>query len=296
MVLLGLAKSAKLVKAAGLTGTILGGSELLDWLHKQQLGLNAVAHKAPAGIDWHELSALAQLANMTSKSPETLFSWSVINTYCKGSEIVTRDLDGLKQRYFVHRGEKGGEKVQTLAIRGTVNKTNWASNLDLKKIWDIETKCYLHAGFKRVADAVLEDVEEGKLLQRDEPILLVGHSLGGSVAAALAIKLQNRGYTVRKCVTFGAARITDDQGAKLHSSVPLLRVTHEHDAVPVLPRGSYQHFGEHLVLLQRGLYHEPQSTPSSKFEALGTRLHPVHKWKHRMHHYEEEIAQRAREL
>lgn len=53
-----------------------------------------------------------------------------------------------------------------------------------------------HAGFKEVADAVIEDLEA--FLEPGAEVKLAGHSLGGAAAVIVAAKLKLRGYNIGK--------------------------------------------------------------------------------------------------
>lgn len=109
-------------------------------------------------------------------------------------------------------------------------------NIDFKTRleFDQECGCVLHAGFKEVADAVADDIVQ--FLEPGAAVKLTGHSLGGAAATIVAMKLKIRGYEVGKVITFGAPKVTDACGAeRFRGFLPLLRVTHERDPVPLMP-------------------------------------------------------------
>lgn len=144
----------------------------------------------------------------------------------------------VSSRYFVHRGHLPGKQdkpVCHVAIRGTVSLNELNIDFRTRLVLDEEVGCVFHGGFKKVADAVADDLE--RFLERDgPPIMLTGHSLGGAVATIAAAKLKIRGYRIGKVMTFGTPKITDACGAeRLHGFLPLLRVTHERDPVPLMP-------------------------------------------------------------
>jgi len=102
-----------------------------------------------------------------------------------------------------------------------------------------------------------------QLLDKQARLTLSGHSMGGAVAVIVAMKLMHRGFHIDRVVTFGAPMVTNTEGCELHRSVlPLLRVCHEEDVVPVLPpfsayelltsawMGIYEHFGQQLLLVR----------------------------------------------
>lgn len=64
------------------------------------------------------------------------------------------------------------------------------------QVFDEECGCVFHAGFKEVADAVVQDLEA--FLEPGVEIKVAGHSLGGAAAVIVAAKLKLRGYNVGK--------------------------------------------------------------------------------------------------
>jgi len=86
---------------------------------------------------------------------------------------------------------------------------------------------------------------------------VTGHSLGGAVAALLAIYLIEDGYKVVRVVTFGQPKFTTAIGVEKLAFLPIIRVVDENDIVPMLPPtlfankkyGIYGHVGSEAVLL-----------------------------------------------
>eukprot|EP00929_Paragymnodinium_shiwhaense_P093108 TRINITY_DN53188_c0_g1_i1.p1 TRINITY_DN53188_c0_g1~~TRINITY_DN53188_c0_g1_i1.p1 ORF type:complete len:491 (+),score=104.43 TRINITY_DN53188_c0_g1_i1:63-1535(+) len=153
--------------------------------------------------------------------------------------------------YYVYYELSGhGELEQQIFLRGTSNREDVALDFEVKKAWDPETECYFHAGFLRRAQRVLADIEP--LLQQNAVITLAGHSMGGAVATCIGAKLQKRGFTIRKVVSFGAPKLTTADAVPRLSRLPLLRVCHEDDFVVGLPHAS---LGEMASSSWKGVYH-----------------------------------------
>ncbi|CAM9619618.1 unnamed protein product, partial [Hapterophycus canaliculatus] len=187
-------------------------------------------------LQWEEVHQLAQLSNMTHKDPQLVAKWFDCNQYT--GALVVRDLpQQVSNHYFVHVGHLPGEehrRVHHVAIRGTVSLADLSIDLKTRQVFDEECGCVFHAGFKEVADAVVEDLEA--FLEPGAEVKLAGHSLGGAAAVIVAAKLKLRGYNVGKVMTFGAPMVTDAAGAAiLRELVPVMRVTHERDPVPLTP-------------------------------------------------------------
>jgi Lipase (class 3) len=125
--------------------------------------------------------------------------------------------------------------------------------------------CTVHAGFwaswKNSRDTVLSAVTEAREQYPDYEVTLIGHSLGGSVAALAGMEMHSRGFDPL-VTTFGEPKIGNDKMAEFidatfHLSPPIegnrdvlmryRRVTHVNDPVPLLPLtewGYAAHAGE----------------------------------------------------
>ncbi len=123
------------------------------------------------------------------------------------------------------------------------------------------TDCTVHAGFlaswKHTRPHVIPHMEELVAKYRDYQVTLVGHSLGGAVAALAGLEFQARGWRPQ-VTTFGEPRIgnqalmeyMDDRfelGKEAWNNSTYKRVTHVDDPVPLLPLrewGYRMHAGE----------------------------------------------------
>jgi hypothetical protein len=121
--------------------------------------------------------------------------------------------------------------------------------------------CTVHAGFmtswRNTRCTIVPHVEKAMNEHPDYDLVLVGHSLGGAVAALAALEFQARGWTPR-VTTFGEPRIGNkalndfiDRRFELDTTDPedwlYRRVTHADDPVPLLPLqewGYRMHAGE----------------------------------------------------
>ena len=127
------------------------------------------------------------------------------------------------------------------------------------------TNCTVHMGFHtawiHTRNRVLDDLLKVMILNRDYQLNLVGHSLGGAVAALAALDLQGRGFDP-VVTTFGEPRVGNkglvqflDKRFNLTSGIgdedgfqlKYRRVTHADDPVPLLPLSEWgfaMHAGE----------------------------------------------------
>ena len=128
------------------------------------------------------------------------------------------------------------------------------------------SNCTVHAGFltswRNTRCTIIPHVETALQQHSDYQLVLVGHSLGGAVAALAALEFQGRGW-VPQVTTFGEPRIgntalnkyIDKQFGLNNISIPgedalYRRVTHVDDPVPLLPLeewGYHMHAGEVFI-------------------------------------------------
>lgn len=124
--------------------------------------------------------------------------------------------------------------------------------------------CTIHTGFwtswQNTRCIILRPVEKALARYPDYQLTLVGHSLGGAVAAIAALEFQARGYHPH-VTTFGEPRLGNlelnqyiDRKFKLNATsaddATFRRVTHVGDPVPLLPLeewGYKMHAGEIFV-------------------------------------------------
>lgn len=121
--------------------------------------------------------------------------------------------------------------------------------------------CTIHAGFmtswRNTRCTIVPHVEQALSDYPDYELVLVGHSLGGAVAAIAALEFQARGWTPQ-VTTFGEPRVGNkpfndyfDERFNLtgnnRENSSYRRVTHANDPVPLLPLeewGYHMHAGE----------------------------------------------------
>lgn len=125
--------------------------------------------------------------------------------------------------------------------------------------------CTVHAGFwtswKTSRDTVLSAVMQAREKYPDYEVTLIGHSLGGAVAALASLEMYSRGLDPH-VTTFGEPKVGNDKMAEFinemfdlskeregddDTQMRYRRVTHVNDPVPLLPLtewGYVPHAGE----------------------------------------------------
>jgi len=152
-------------------------------------------------------------------------------------------------------------KVQLISVRGTANLENALLDMDVEMLVDKRSGIRLHRGFSSASQAIYNELKP--LLNKQQSVYTVGHSLGGAVAVILAISLDVDGYKVGGVTTFGQPKVTDRSGADKFKHLPITRVVNEKDVVPLVPHieakllelpSIYWHLGEEIVMLPGRFY------------------------------------------
>jgi predicted lipase len=154
-------------------------------------------------------------------------------------------------------------KTVEVVVRGTANLDDALRDLNIKAVRDEHLGIPIHSGFKNIAEGVVDKLHEtiSKEGLSNYHFRLYGHSLGGAVAAIVAMHLHQEEKVVDLVVTFGAPRFTTNEGA--HKYQGLNRITYRvvrcDDVVPFLPppnffgwsNEGYQANGNLLLLLKK---------------------------------------------
>ncbi len=166
--------------------------------------------------------------------------------------LVVVDLAATQNRYML--GTRTAEKRHEVWIRGTVTRQNAFTDLEYAKRRDVRLGINLHRGFMSYATAVFED-----LVPRLRPgyeVVIFGHSLGAAEATIVGMLLSTDGWKVTRVYASGSPRVTDAEGARKFSNLPVLRIINEGDPVPLLPprilvspHDPYVHLGPAVLLL-----------------------------------------------
>lgn len=242
--------------AALLCISLLAGCASLPKGELQAIGSQVVHEK----IDFEALEVNAKRAKAAYTSPAQIRA-----SYPQTVRVATpgkRDV-----QYFIERDDKA--KIQYLVVRGTTDDTTLDEDFDVKVRDDRATKIPVHTGFDQDARAVWKDAQP--YVKTGYQTYLVGHSLGGAVAAILGIYMIEDGYKVDKIYTYGQPRFTTSKGVAQLGFLPLLRVVDENDLIPLLPPGlmvnkqfgPYQQVGPEVILLSGPDYvYEPSQDAS----------------------------------
>lgn len=200
-------------------------------------------------VDLANVIAFAQRAN-DAYHEEKIFR----HEYGDQTDYGEFPISGL--RIYINRDSKAS--TQWVIIRGTANLPNIRDDLEFVGREEHELGINVHAGFDSSLQECLPWVI--KRLAPDKPVWVVGHSLGGAVAALLIATLDHRGFTDVSGITFGQPKFTDAHGVAKLAHLRLLRVVHEEDPVPMLPPtmiegrviSTYAHLGPEVIVRKDG--------------------------------------------
>ncbi len=172
--------------------------------------------------------------------------------------VSVRVLDGLDVQYFIERNDR--EQLQTIAVRGTSNFENAWLDLEYTETRDVTLKAWVHRGFDKSARAVFADALPH--LNKTYRTRVTGHSLGAAIGTILMMYLHDEGFRLERSINFGQPKVTNRAGVKTYDFLPLIRVVHTEDPVPLLPpitlldsiHGIYEHVGSEVILLKGEYY------------------------------------------
>ena len=208
-----------------------------------------VSAKSP-DVNFRLLYHAAQLANQAYDGRST-----ILGKHPGKSAWVATPGQTHVQYILIHNDRR---KVQAIAIRGTVNDTNWRLNRDTRGVNDKKAGILMHSGFRTAAQVIYRDVKPR--LKPGYTTYLTGHSLGGAIAGIMGIYLRKDRFRLGGIFTFGQPKFTDAAGARAYRNLPLLRVVYQNDTVVLLPDAAAQggqrfaHIGPVINLLSGQYY------------------------------------------
>ncbi|XP_021867300.1 probable feruloyl esterase A isoform X2 [Spinacia oleracea] len=203
-----------------------------------------------------------------------LFTWtcSRCNGMTKGFEIIELIVD-VQHCLQAYVGFAKDLNAIIVAFRGTQEHSiqNWVEDLYWKQLdlnYPDTPDAMVHHGFYNayhnttLRPGVLDAVKRAKKFFGEIDLIVIGHSMGGAMAAICALDLTvHHGIKNIQVTTFGQPRIGNAAFASYYSQfVPnTIRVTHEHDMVPHLPpyyryfsQKTYHHFPREVWLYNIG--------------------------------------------
>ncbi|MFC6633118.1 lipase family protein [Microbulbifer taiwanensis] len=191
---------------------------------------------------------------------------------------------------------------QIVTIRGTANFSNAREDAEYVQSRNTRLGIYVHSGFDEDAMQVFDTL--APRLDKSQPIILTGHSLGAAISTLLMMYLHEEGFSLGASINFGQPKVTNHKGVEKYAFLPLLRVVDENDLVPLVPpndlinaiHGGYQHLGPELMLLEGEYYvyqdaHKAHRSGIGSFwKNLGDTSISAHYMEHYLHNINSKLA------
>jgi hypothetical protein len=194
----------------------------------------------------------AEFADIVGKSDDTINAYFNKLDY---NEFQIKEIAdyGLKYLMFIN------DTCQFIVIRGTKNFKNAMTDLMAVPWYDKQLKIWMHSGFRNAGNALFKEIEaEG--IDKNKKFVIVGHSLGGTIACILGIHLFRNGYKLNKIVTFGQPKFTDEKGAHKYRMLPIIRVVGSQDIITILPPTTdivvFSHLGLKILVDKKNIQYE----------------------------------------
>lgn len=152
-----------------------------------------------------------------------------------------------------------------VVFRGTDALEDWITNGNIIKLLARPIgypDCHIHLGFYDALRDVLNKIFPPIDWKEWNNIYIVGHSLGGALAALLAFWLiGSRHQSKVQIITFGAPRCGDSAWAKIIAHAydgRFIRVVRAGDLVPHIPSGMFwTHAGQEIFFDEKGVVVPP---------------------------------------
>ncbi len=208
--------------------------------------------------------------------------------------LHVESLPALDIQYFI---EQLPDNRQLLSVRGTANLANVREDVEYKKSRNKNIHIYVHDGFDEDANAVFNSALPH--LDKNQEILVTGHSLGAAASTLLMIYLYHEDYSVGPSINFGQPKFTNKEGAKQYDFLNLTRVVNNKDLIPLVPpvtgfssvHGDYHHFGQEVILLSgpHFVYLDNHIVTEKSLASFWANLNDVSLKDHMIANYREDI-------
>lgn len=208
-----------------------------------------VGRIAPAYND-HLAWQMAELCRLSYERFEVEGNDSLRRSLSMGEFELVATLSARVVQAFLAR--RADDDLHVLVFRGT--ELNWDDiRADMMTKFTRTDSGSMHTGFLKAIESVRKDIDRILYEIDSDNIYVTGHSLGGALAVAAAIRLSQK-KRLAACYTFGCPKIGE---AKLDFTIStsVYRIVNGQDLVPRLPLRfgtPYQHVGDLRFLARDG--------------------------------------------
>lgn len=137
--------------------------------------------------------------------------------------------------------------IQYLVVPGSNEIRDWWADTKFIKV----SRDDLGEIANGVADYYDEIIREIKnRLNKEKPIVLTGHSLGGGLSTVITLHLKQNGYNVDSLYTYGSPRVGNKDFANKFEGlkIPHFRFVNQCDIIPTIPDFGFDHTGKSIYM------------------------------------------------
>jgi len=225
-----------------------------------------------AALDYAYLATATMCSTPGLKSNADLLAWNcgpACDALGNMTDVFVVD-SGLDNDAFVLGGKLNGEC--TITFRGTSDLGGWMEDLKSSSLVELPS-CSFNGKPCKVGQGFLDNYNslatflKGNLssvgCDQQQPLVVIGHSLGAAEAAVAMYDLKANGYNVVRTYTFGQPRVGDAAFASAFeqdfAGAEHFRITHAEDPVPHLP---FEFMGFHHISTE--VYYSGDTTDGFK--------------------------------
>ncbi|WP_299494681.1 lipase family protein [uncultured Shewanella sp.] len=224
-------------------------SDRTAWLMACLSELAYVRFNPLIGDDAAKIQLVAQVGElMGEQSQSSLLQMiqSLGYDHLAERKLLISELERLRMKLVETFDEGGTQAILVscpqfliLSFRGTESDSLEDIKTDAKAV---TTQCSsggrVHVGFNQAYEKVEQSLTLAlnKIGQKQKPLLITGHSLGGALATIAAKRLIHEGG-IAACYTFGSPRVGDETWV-MSIKTPIYRLVNAADCVTMMPPGA----------------------------------------------------------
>ena len=185
-----------------------------------------------------DVSELTEMAQYCIKSYEKPGRSPDDPKFAEFNDLFDSDGQRLKEEFSYYLLDRDG--VSILVFRGTDNRENVKTDVDIRMHHGKDLGTLLHMGFRNASHIIYSDIKRNYKLRKT--IYLTGHSLGGAIAQIIGLWFHEEGYNVQ-IYTFGSPKVA----TTFFGNRPIhFRVALRNDPVPFFPSYPFLHSGIYI--------------------------------------------------